>query len=295
MSQNITDAKSVEPEPITNSYWVKILGVKMVDKGTSKKSKVYYSSDINDEPIMFLDPKPLKMIVPVDISIDKTMDDATKKKKKESKKNSTSLHDTVEIGNVDMNICSKSDCPRAEPTSKLVGKSPKSTDETYVKENPSVNHVMIDGHLVDTLVNDKIIDDVFNDILNEKHDNVEAEVQVHAEERRNKKPLPLTLDKKLFVGTHVPNIMAKHHGQTVSGSSSLVSKATRKDVLYELMEVSKALQVTITSSTIRKRSVDGLIKMLNKENDVKDEDEDDNEEEEEEKSASDEEDDSSES
>lgn len=89
---------------------------------------------------------------------------------------------------------------------------------------------------------------------------------------KNKKPLPLTLNKKLIVGTHVLDIMVKHHGQTVGGISSPTSKATRKDVLSELMEVSKALQETITPSTIKKRSVDGLIKILTKENDVEDED-----------------------
>lgn len=39
----------------------------------------------------------------------------------------------------------------------------------------------------------------------------------------------------------------------------------KKDVLIELMEVLKALQETITIITIRKRSVDSLIKMMTKE------------------------------
>ncbi|KAI5442932.1 hypothetical protein KIW84_011823 [Lathyrus oleraceus] len=58
-------------------------------------------------------------------------------------------------------------------------------------------------------------------------------------------------------------------GQTIGGNSSPVSKTTKKDVLLELMEVSKALQMTITSSTIRKRNVEKLIKMLTKEKNVK--------------------------
>lgn len=41
-----------------------------------------------------------------------------------------------------------------------------------------------------------------------------------------------------------------------------MSKATKEDVLHELMEVSKALQVTITSSTTRKNKVDDLITPL---------------------------------
>lgn len=42
------------------------------------------------------------------------------------------------------------------------------------------------------------------------------------------------------------------------------------------MEFLKALQGTIIATTIRKRSVYGLIKMLIKEKDVKEEDKDDN-------------------
>ncbi|KAI5401867.1 hypothetical protein KIW84_066360 [Lathyrus oleraceus] len=77
------------------------------------------------------------------------------------------------------------------------------------------------------------------------------------QETPSKKAGPLTLDK--------------NHGQSAGGSSSHVSKATRKDVLSKLMEVSKAPQKTITSSTIRKRSVNVLIKILTKYNDVEDE------------------------
>ncbi|XP_050888628.1 uncharacterized protein LOC127093769 [Lathyrus oleraceus] len=108
---------------------------------------------------------------------------------------------------------------------------------------------------------------LITEIILKQHPNI-----VHVEEMKNKKPLPLTLNKKLIVGTHVPDIMVKHHGQTVVGISSPASKATRKNMLSELMEVSKALQETITPSTIKKRSVDGLIKILTKENDVEDED-----------------------
>lgn len=86
---------------------------------------------------------------------------------------------------------------------------------------------------------------------------------MHDEEMKNKKPLPLTLDKTLFVGIYVPNIVVKHHGQTVGGSS-YVSKATRKNVLSELMEVLKYLQETITTSTVRKKKRDELIKVMNK-------------------------------
>ncbi|KAI5432191.1 hypothetical protein KIW84_036077 [Lathyrus oleraceus] len=70
--------------------------------------------------------------------------------------------------------------------------------------------------------------------------------------------------------------------QTTGGNSYLVSKAARKDVLLDPMEVPKALQETIIVSTTRKRNMDGLIKMLTKEKEVEDEEKDNSEEEEEE-------------
>lgn len=88
---------------------------------------------------------------------------------------------------------------------------------------------------------------------------------VHAKEMKNKNHLPLALDKKLFVGTHVPDIMVKYHDQIVGGSSSHVSKATKKkDVLLEQGEVAKSRQETISASTIRKKKVGEMIKIMNK-------------------------------
>lgn len=72
----------------------------------------------------------------------------------------------------------------------------------------------------------------------------------------------------------------KHQGQSVGGNSSTISKATIKYVFLELMEVSRALQEIITTSTTRKRNVNGLIKMLTQEKDVKDEEKANSEEEE---------------
>ena len=99
------------------------------------------------------------------------------------------------------------------------------------------------------------------------------------------------------MGTLVSDIVVtKHQGQTIGGNFSLVSKATRKDVLLEVIKVSKALQETITASTIKKRIVDGLIKMLSKEEKVEEdksvceeEEETTSDNEEEEQSASEEE------
>lgn len=73
-------------------------------------------------------------------------------------------------------------------------------------------------------------------------------------------------------------MVTKHKCQAAGGNSSLVSKGTLRDVLLELMEVSKALQETITVSTIRKRNMDDLIKMMTKKKEVGEEDADTEEE-----------------
>lgn len=101
---------------------------------------------------------------------------------------------------------------------------------------------------------------------------------MHPEEVCNKKLRPVTLDYRLFVKTYFPNIMmTKNQDQATGENSSPASKATIKDVLLELMEVSKTLQETITTSTVRKRNMDGLIKMLSKEKEGEEEKEADGE------------------
>lgn len=62
---------------------------------------------------------------------------------------------------------------------------------------------------------------------------------LHPQETPIKKARPLTLENKLFVGTHVPYIVVKHQSQNPSENSSSVSKATKKEVLHGLMEVSQ--------------------------------------------------------
>lgn len=59
--------------------------------------------------------------------------------------------------------------------------------------------------------------------------------------------------------------------EVVGGNSSPLSKAIRNDMLVELMEVSKAPIETIVARTIRKRNMDGLIKILTNEKEAKDE------------------------
>ncbi|XP_058747186.1 uncharacterized protein LOC131620197 [Vicia villosa] len=92
---------------------------------------------------------------------------------------------------------------------------------------------------------------------------------VHLEKAQYKNAGPLKLDYMLFVGAHVSNIVVRRYqGQSVYGNSSPLSNSTRKDVLVELIEVSKFLHKTIRESTIRKKNMDELIKMMTKEKEV---------------------------
>lgn len=64
---NTSEPKHVTPKHVTNSKVVKMLGVKMGEKGTSKKSKVSESSNKVDKQDAVYDVVPLKMINSMDI------------------------------------------------------------------------------------------------------------------------------------------------------------------------------------------------------------------------------------
>ena len=97
---------------------------------------------------------------------------------------------------------------------------------------------------------------------------------MHTKESLNKKVGPLTLDYKLFVRTHVPYIVvSRNQDKAADGNSSPLSKSTKMDIMLELKEVSKALEETIWSSTLREKNVDRLIKIIPKEDDVVEEEE----------------------
>ncbi|XP_058783313.1 uncharacterized protein LOC131657989 [Vicia villosa] len=82
---------------------------------------------------------------------------------------------------------------------------------------------------------------------------------------KGKKVLPLTFNRKLFIGTRVPIIvMPQHKSQIVSGSFSHISKAIRNNLLLELNEISTALQEAITTCITIKENVYELIKTLSK-------------------------------
>lgn len=76
-------------------------------------------------------------------------------------------------------------------------------------------------------------------------------------------------------------MVTKYQDRYVVGNTSTLSKSTKKDVFLELMQVSKAIQETITTSTIRKKNMDNLIKMLTMEKEIEEEEEVGSEEEEE--------------
>ncbi|KAL5078548.1 hypothetical protein RYX36_006969 [Vicia faba] len=76
----------------------------MVEKGTSKKTRVFDSSDTDDEPIMLLNQKPLKMIVLVNIPTNQSKSDSIKKKASEKVNTSIKepyvhVHEIVETVN----------------------------------------------------------------------------------------------------------------------------------------------------------------------------------------------------
>jgi predicted GTPase len=59
--------------------------------------------------------------------------------------------------------------------------------------------------------------------------------------------------------------------QHAAGTSNLLPKASKDEVLAELIEVSRGLEETIKISIIRKIHVDNLIKQLTKEQEVEEE------------------------
>ncbi|KAK2396299.1 hypothetical protein QL285_057957 [Trifolium repens] len=82
------------------------------------------------------------------------------------------------------------------------------------------------------------------------------------EEYESRRPPPISFNRKLFAEPHVPDIEFKEK-EAVETSTPL-DKSSHKKVLAELIQVSKELEETIKSSTIRKTCVDHLILQLTK-------------------------------
>ncbi|XP_057443304.1 uncharacterized protein LOC130735245 [Lotus japonicus] len=84
---------------------------------------------------------------------------------------------------------------------------------------------------------------------------------VIADEFPSKKASPLTVNYRLLVGAHVRDVAGLAEMTQGEGSSSQKTPGT---LLDELMAVSKMLQDTISSCTLRKKNVDSLIVELTK-------------------------------
>ncbi|KAK2381627.1 hypothetical protein QL285_069218 [Trifolium repens] len=84
---------------------------------------------------------------------------------------------------------------------------------------------------------------------------------LYSNEVPTKKPQILSFDYKLFAGTHVPDIVFLKTKKAAEASGSML-RANKKDVLAELMQISKTLGETIKTSTVRKQHVDNLIKSI---------------------------------
>ncbi|XP_057444279.1 uncharacterized protein LOC130736466 [Lotus japonicus] len=85
---------------------------------------------------------------------------------------------------------------------------------------------------------------------------------VRPDEPQGKKPMSLKFDYRLFVGTHVPDIMLSAAKGPASISGTQACGTSKDDILAELRAVSKSLDATIQASKIRKKSVDKLIQVL---------------------------------
>ncbi|KAK2397820.1 hypothetical protein QL285_059358 [Trifolium repens] len=73
---------------------------------------------------------------------------------------------------------------------------------------------------------------------------------LYPDEVPTKKPQVLSFDYKLFVGTHVPDIVFLKMKEAAEASGSM-PRANKEDVLAELMQISKTLGETIKTSTAR--------------------------------------------
>ncbi|XP_057452268.1 uncharacterized protein LOC130744091 [Lotus japonicus] len=85
---------------------------------------------------------------------------------------------------------------------------------------------------------------------------------VRPDEPQGKKPMSLKFDYRLFVGTHVSDIMLSAAKGPASTSGTKAGGSSKDDILAELRAVSKSLDATIQASKIRKKSVDKLIQVL---------------------------------
>ncbi|XP_057426114.1 uncharacterized protein LOC130719508 [Lotus japonicus] len=85
---------------------------------------------------------------------------------------------------------------------------------------------------------------------------------VRVDEPQGKRPMLLKFDYRLFAGTHVPDIVLSAVKGSASTNGTQAVGASTYDVLAELRDVSKSLDVTIQACKIRKRNVDKLIKAM---------------------------------
>jgi RNase P/RNase MRP subunit p29 len=94
---------------------------------------------------------------------------------------------------------------------------------------------------------------------------------VRASEEESPKSSPLNFDYRLFVGTHVRDI--EDQPAKEAGISGMVSEPVKEDLLSELIDISKALQETISICTAKKTRIDKLIMQLEAGKDVDGEEE----------------------
>lgn len=68
------------------------------------------------------------------------------------------------------------------------------------------------------------------------------------------------------MGTHVMDIeLSRYQRHATRENFTMLSKATKKEIILELEEISKDIQVTIATNTLMKKEVDDLLSKLTKE------------------------------
>lgn len=97
-----------------------MIGFEIGNKETSKKVMLLDSSDNDDEPIMFMNPKPLRMVIPDGITSKITKSTINKKKLSSGNVSTTKKLSSVHVHNTTKSVSTKEDYV-SYPTEKSVG------------------------------------------------------------------------------------------------------------------------------------------------------------------------------
>ncbi|XP_057448468.1 uncharacterized protein LOC130740000 [Lotus japonicus] len=126
-----------------------------------------------------------------------------------------------------------------------------------VEFSPAVSNQALGRNVVDFVDEELSLDVVAKDISACQHPQI-----IRADEVAMPKGVPISLDHRLFMEPHVPDIVVPFRRTSVP---AYVSDSGTKAIIAELMDVSKVLKETIKISTARKIKVDALLLKLQEE------------------------------